>query len=101
MVNIDRAIRQAVVTGKVTLGEKETNKAAIGKKAKLIIVAENCPEILRERLDSLISRFDLPVFEFEGTSLKLGAICGKPFLVSMLGVIEAGESSVLELSRTQ
>ncbi len=100
-MNIERAIRQAVVTGKVTLGEKETAQAVRGKKAKLVIVAQNCPGPLKENLDLLSTRFDMPVYKFDGTCLKLGAVCGKPFLVSMLGVIEAGESSVLELSRKQ
>jgi large subunit ribosomal protein L30e len=33
--------------------------------------------------------------KFEGSSIELGAVCGKPFSVNSLAVIEAGESKIL------
>ncbi len=98
-MNVNRAIRKAVDTGKVVLGERETISAVISKKAKLVVVAENCPESFREKLTTLSNHSNLPVYEFEGTSISLGSVCKKPFLVSMLGVIEAGNSDVLELAK--
>jgi large subunit ribosomal protein L30e len=35
------------------------------------------------------------VMKFEGSSIELGAVCGKPFSVNSLAVIEAGESKIL------
>lgn len=98
-LNIERAIRKAVETGKVVLGERETIKAARNKKAKMVIVARNCPATSRENLKRFATLNDLPVYEFQGTSVALGSVCGKPFLVSMLGVIESGSSDIMELGR--
>jgi large subunit ribosomal protein L30e len=37
------------------------------------------------------------VYKFPGTSLELGAACGKPFAVSVLTVLAPGESSIMSL----
>jgi large subunit ribosomal protein L30e len=34
---------------------------------------------------------------YEGTNMELGALCGKPFSVSALAVIEKGSSNILSL----
>lgn len=96
-MNVERAIRTVVDTGKVVLGERETLKAAKGNKIKLVIVAANCPPSTKATLAQLSARLNVPVHEFSGTTLALGSVCGKPFHVSMLGVVEAGHSGVLEL----
>ncbi len=98
-MNVEQAIRKAVKTGDVKLGEKETLRAIHATKAKLIIVSENCPESSKSDMELLSTRFNIPVYNYEATSLALGSVCGKPFLVSMLSIIDAGESSVLELIR--
>lgn len=97
-MNVERAIRKAVTTGKVVLGAGETIKAVSGNKANLVIVAENCPASFRKNLTQFAALTDLPIYEFGGTSLALGSVCGKPFLVSMLGIIDAGNSEVMKLA---
>jgi large subunit ribosomal protein L30e len=37
------------------------------------------------------------VFRFEGNNMELGALCGKPFSVSALAVIDKGTSNILSL----
>ena len=39
---------------------------------------------------------DIKVVEFDGDSMQLGAVCGKPFSVSALSIIEQGNSSILD-----
>ena len=39
----------------------------------------------------------LKTFNFDGTNFDLGAACGKPFAISMLTVISAGDSKILDL----
>ena len=59
--------------------------------AKLVIYANNCPE-KRE-----IEKWDVPKIEFPGDGIELGAYCGKPFGVSVVTVIDEGESSILKM----
>ena len=37
------------------------------------------------------------VFTYDGNNMELGAICGKPFSVSALAVIDKGTSNILSL----
>ncbi|MBI5253083.1 MAG: 50S ribosomal protein L30e [Euryarchaeota archaeon] len=98
-MDVGKSIRAAVDTGKVTLGERETLKAVRNGDVKLVIMASNCPPALREELVRCTRISGVHVYEYPGSSLELGSVCGKPFVVSMLGVVEAGDSSIFELSR--
>ncbi|NOZ58614.1 MAG: 50S ribosomal protein L30e [Euryarchaeota archaeon] len=98
-MQVERAIRVAVDTGKVYLGAKQTLSAVRSGEAKLVVVASNCPEHAKSDLLRFAELAGIPVYEYPGTSLELGAVCGKPYVVSMLAVIEAGDSDIFELGR--
>lgn len=92
-MDINKALKTAVTTGKVLFGYEQTVKAINTKKAKLIIVSQNCPD---EHL-TFIEKHKVPFYRFGGSNVELGSICGKPFSVSMLSVLNAGESEILTL----
>ena len=98
-MDVERAIRVAVDTGKVYLGRKRTLGAVRNKEVKLVVVANNCPQDVKGDLLRYAELAGIPVYEYPGTSLELGAVCGKPYVVSMLGVVEAGDSDIFELGR--
>ncbi|MFQ6135949.1 MAG: 50S ribosomal protein L30e [Candidatus Hydrothermarchaeales archaeon] len=98
-MNVERAIRTAVDTGDVILGTKRSLAAIIDKKAKLVIVASNCPKELKEDLMHYAKLSKVHIHEFVGSNVDLGAVCGKPFVVSMLAVVDPGDSEVFELAR--
>ncbi|MFQ5887066.1 MAG: 50S ribosomal protein L30e [Candidatus Hydrothermarchaeales archaeon] len=98
-MNVERAIRTVVDTGEVILGVKRSLASVMDKKAKMVIVSANCPKDLKEDLLHYANLSKVHVFEFKGSSMDLGAVCGKPYIVSMLAVIDAGDSDVFELVR--
>lgn len=93
-MDINKALKTAVTTGKVLFGYEQTIKAVNAKKAKLIIVSQNCPD---EHLMPIKTKKDVPFYRFSGNNIELGSACGKPFSVSMLSVLNAGESEILAL----
>ncbi len=94
-MNIDRSLKVLVETGKVYYGIEQAKKAADSGEAKLIIATSNCPEeVFREKKYGKI-----PIYHFKGNNSELGAACGKPFAVSVLTVVDAGESDILELGK--
>ena len=97
MVNIEKEIRSAVDTGEVIMGERETLKAVKAKGVELVICAVNCKAELKTELLKHANIGDVPVYKFDGSSLELGAVCGRPHLISMLGVISPGDSDVFKL----
>jgi large subunit ribosomal protein L30e len=98
MIDIDKAIAAAVKTGKVTFGANSAIQNAKTGKAKLIILAANCPKNAREDIEYYCKLSKLPVITHKGSSLDLAAICGKPFTVSALSIREPGDSEILSIT---
>ena len=91
MIDEARALKVAVDTGKVILGVRRARRAAKEKKARLLVIASNCPDAELKTLQGV------KVHVFRGTNAELGAACGVPFSVSALAVLDPGESNILSL----
>ncbi|MFA6709872.1 MAG: 50S ribosomal protein L30e [Candidatus Methanomethylophilaceae archaeon] len=92
MIDIGRALKAAIVTGHVEFGVDQTEKAVKTGKAQMVILARNCPSQELTGAD-----IGVKVHVFEGNNMELGALCGKPFSVSALAVIDKGTSNILTL----
>ena len=98
MIDVNKAIVTTVKTGKIQFGTSSALKNAKVKKAKLIIIASNCPSHFRESIEYYCSLSEIPVSIYNGSSLDLGAVCGKPFEVSALSIKEPGDSNILKIT---
>ena len=96
-MDVDRGIRVAVDTGTVTLGSDKSVQALKLGKGKLVIIASNCPEETREDVMYYSNLSDIPVYTYEGSSVELGSVCGKPFTVATLIIRDPGDSTILEV----
>ncbi|MCI4368924.1 MAG: 50S ribosomal protein L30e [Thermoplasmata archaeon] len=93
-MDLAHALKVALQTGTVKIGLTESVESALGKKARLLIVAKSCPneKLVKE------SRFEkIPVYHYDGTAVELGAACGKPFPISALAILDPGSSAILSL----
>ena len=98
MIDVNKAIATTAKTGKVLFGANSALKSAKTRKAKLIIVASNCPQNIREDIEYYCELSKVPVSIYKGNSLDLGAVCGKPFEVSALTIKEPGDSDILKIA---
>jgi large subunit ribosomal protein L30e len=96
-IDVNKQIEIAVRTGKVSFGVKEALDAARFAKAKLLIMASNCPEPHRLNILEYAKQSSVPMYNYQGSSVDLGGACLKPFLVSVLTVKEPGDSEILKL----
>ncbi|WP_461436254.1 50S ribosomal protein L30e [Methanosphaera sp.] len=96
-MDIERGIRVAVDTGKVILGSNKSIQAIKLGNGELVVMAANAPKNLKEDVEIYSKLSEMPVHIFDGSSVDLGSICGKPFTVSVLVVQEPGDSNILEL----
>jgi large subunit ribosomal protein L30e len=96
-MDVERGIRVAVDTGNVTLGSGKTVQALKLGKGKLVIIAENCPQEVTEDVMQYSKLSEIPVYTFQGTSVDLGSVCGKPFTVAAMMVNDPGDSTILEI----
>lgn len=90
-IDISRALKAAITTGKVEFGVGQTLKAVKGGKAQMVVLARNCP------CKDLTGDLDVKVHVYDGNNMELGALCGKPFSVSALVIIDKGTSNILTL----
>ena len=96
MMDIERGIRVAVDTGDVTLGsEKSIQSLKLGK-GRLAVVAANSPKEILEDVEYYANLSEIPFIVYEGTSVDLGSVCGKPFTVATLIINDPGDSTILE-----
>jgi large subunit ribosomal protein L30e len=101
MIDVNREIRRAVDTGKVLFGAEQSEKSILKGKGRLIIIADNVPERVGDRLVPLAESSGIPVYRFNDGSRKLGSLCGKPFSVSVMSVMDEGKSKVMQLSEVR
>jgi len=94
-MDFNLSLRRAIKTGDVKLGFNTVEKIVAEKKAKLVIIAENAPE----KVVSTIAKADgLKVYKFAGSSRQLGKECGRDHMISVLAILDAGESDILSLA---
>ena len=96
-MDVDRAIRVAVDTGDVILGsEKSIQSLKLGN-GQLVIVAKNSPKDIIEDVEYYSKLSNVPYYVYDGTSVTLGSVCGKPFTVATLVINDPGDSTILEV----
>lgn len=96
---LSSALRLTVETGKVEFGMKTGMKDALNGSAKLFVVAGNLPADTMSSVTKYASASGVPMILFDGTSMELGSICGKPFPISIVSVYEVGASNLLTLAK--
>lgn len=99
MIDVQREIRRVVDTGKAIIGTERTEKAIFGGKMKLVILSDNCPKDIKREINYKSKLGKVPTHIVDLSSMKLGEICGKPFPIAVLSVIEQGNSKVLDVTR--
>jgi large subunit ribosomal protein L30e len=100
VIDVDKAISTAVKTGKVSFGADSAVQNAQGGRAKLIVLASNCPKNIREDIEYYCKLSNVPLVVYKGSSLDLAAVCGKPFTVSAVSIREPGDSEILKLTES-
>jgi large subunit ribosomal protein L30e len=94
-----RAIRQCVDSGKVEFGTNAGVKKALTGGAKLLVLASNCPHDVAQDVMRFSKLSGIPAIVFEGTSLELGTVAGRPHPITVLSVIDAGNSGIMEIAK--
>lgn len=94
---ITTAVRLTVESGKVEYGARTGILASLLGKAKLFVVASNTPAETKTKVQNYAKKSKIPVIEFDGSSMELGSVCGRPFPISVLSVYDEGASNIMAL----
>ncbi|MCC6042727.1 MAG: 50S ribosomal protein L30e [Candidatus Verstraetearchaeota archaeon] len=97
MVSLDRELKVALRTGSIVLGSREVLKLISVGKGKLVIVASNCPELIKEQIEYYAKLSGIPIYHAPYTNMEIGEMCQRKHSISSLLVLEEGESEILKL----
>tara|TARA_B100000287_G_scaffold368758_1_gene365207 strand:+ start:939 stop:1244 length:306 start_codon:yes stop_codon:yes gene_type:complete len=94
-MDISRQLKIANTTGKLLFGQRQAVDACAEGNAKCIILAANCPQ---EYVDNLAAKHpEVTMHRTHMVNRDLGVASGKPFSISTITVVDAGESDLLTL----
>ncbi|NHJ24091.1 MAG: 50S ribosomal protein L30e [Candidatus Lokiarchaeota archaeon] len=97
--DIDTNIKVAYKTGKILYGRSQVLKQIRQSPFKMIIIANNCPKELETQIKYYNTLIENSVFihTYKGSSWDLGLAMGKPYMISVIGINDFGDSDLLSL----
>ncbi|MFX1409025.1 MAG: 50S ribosomal protein L30e [Promethearchaeota archaeon] len=97
--DIDTNIKVAYKTGKIVFGRNQVLRAMRQNPFRMIIIANNCPVDLINQLNHFnsISKDKIFIYKYKSSSWDLGLACAKPYMISVIGVYDYGDSDLQSL----
>jgi large subunit ribosomal protein L30e len=97
--DVDTNLKVAMRTGKFVYGKNQVLKHLRNESFKMIIIANNCPTELEKQLNYYVSlmKDKIYLYRYKGSSWDLGLACAKPYMISIIGVVQEGDSEILTL----
>jgi large subunit ribosomal protein L30e len=96
-LDIAKSLRTAIRDGKVSIGAKNTLKSIQKGDARLIVLAFNCPQRFQESITSK----SVPAISLDMNGVELGSICGKPFAITALSIVDPGSSDIMSITEKE
>lgn len=96
-IDVTKEIRRAVDSGKVLYGVRESQKGLVEGKGEVLITCNGMLKLTKERIVAFANSAEVPIYEFGGNSLSLGTICGKPFGIQCMLVVDTGKSKIMDV----
>lgn len=95
--NINSRLALVMKSGKVQLGYKQTKKSIRQRRAKLVLISKNCPALRKSEIEYLAMLAKTGVVHYTGDNNTLGTACGKYFGVSVMSIIDSGDSDITRI----
>nr|CAL69077.1 TPA: putative 60S ribosomal protein L30 isoform 2 [Spadella cephaloptera] len=93
--SINSRLALVMKSGKFCLGTKQTLKSLRTGKAKLVIIASNCPQLRKSEIEYYSMLAKTGVHHYNGNNIELGTACGKYFRVCVLSITDPGDSDII------
>ena len=96
-LSLENELKTVLKTGKVIIGAKRSIQAIKLGKAKAVVLATLIPKWIESDVLYYAKLSGVRVIRYKGSSYDLGALCGKPFPISTIAILDPGDSRILEL----
>ncbi|MFQ5951130.1 MAG: ribosomal L7Ae/L30e/S12e/Gadd45 family protein [Candidatus Geothermarchaeales archaeon] len=94
LAEMERKLTIIARTGELVLGARNVERLLRRRRAKAILFSGDSPADLRSKIVPLAKRRNVPVFKSTKTNTELGGLCGRPYVVSTLAIIDFGAAPV-------
>ncbi len=96
-MNFEEEMKRVLKDGEVAMGERSARKAVLTGRAKMVVVAANAPEAMKEDLSRYSKLSGVKYYVYPESAKELGYTCAKPFPVATFAVVKEGSSKILKL----
>nr|XP_040130411.1 60S ribosomal protein L30-like [Ictidomys tridecemlineatus] len=86
--SMNSQLQLVMKSGKYVLRYKQTLKMIRQGKAKLVILANNCPAFRKSEIEYFAMLAKTGVHHYSGNNIELGTACGKYYSVCTLSLIQ-------------
>ncbi len=93
----NQEVRNAIDTGNIIIGANQAKKECLIGEPKLLIVSSTVDPQNRDLFRHYAKLLGINLIEYPEGSNELGSVCGKPFGISIIAIINEGKSSILEV----
>ncbi len=97
--DVNLNIKVAMESGEIIYGKNQVLKHLRQDKFEMLITANNCPYNLMSELKyyNELTEDEIFIYQYKGSSWDLGLALGKPYMISILGVKNFGDSDLKKL----
>lgn len=95
--SVNSKLALVMKSGKAVLGYKSTIKALRKGNLKAIFIAANTPSITKAEINYYANLGKCKLYSYGGSNIDLGQACGKYYRVGSLGIMETGDSDIMNL----
>ena len=81
---LEKAIKDAIKKRKPTIGTKQIMHSM--ETSKLIVISQSVPNEKVKNVEKNAKNYNVPILNFEGSSVELGKLCGLQFRVSAISL---------------
>jgi len=85
-MDISKEIKEATKEKKLVIGTRATVKLLKNNGIRIVILSSNVPESIRNDMERYNKESKSELVNFDGDSIRLGQMCGKPFKMLSLGI---------------
>ncbi len=89
---LEKSLRDARKENKLTMGTKQVLNSM--KNSKLIVLSQSIKKGMIEQIEADAKKDNVPLVNFQGTSVALGRLCGLQFRISTISFTSIADASI-------
>ena len=96
-MGFEEEMKKVLKDGELAIGEKKVKKGLLNGTVKMVVVAKNASQGMKEDFKRYAEMADIKYYEYPESSRELGYACAKPFPIATIAIVKEGTSRILKI----